>query len=131
MKTSDDVKPCDDDTKMDHSEDAVAEKSISNETNAETNEKTNADSETTKDTNKDVTNRAEQSSAIAIPERVKMAAISKYGPSINPHFLLIEEIRKNKFGVNFEMSDEFRALFESQSEMMGRGLERLSKDLYR
>ena len=46
-------------------------------------------------------------------------------------FALIEEIRRDKFGVDVAMDEHVKKLFQSHKEIIGRSLDRLSKDLYR
>ena len=119
----------DNDLKMDQSNDLIEE--VDSTVSYVDLEESNSKTDTAVEQEEKQSDKVAEKSEIAIPDSVKLDAISKYGPSVDSHFLLIEQIRRNKFGVNFEMSEEFRALFDSQSEMMGRGLERLSKDLYR
>lgn len=46
-------------------------------------------------------------------------------------YALIERIRCDKFGVGVAMSDDVTKLFQSHKEIIGRSLDRLSRDLYR
>ena len=46
-------------------------------------------------------------------------------------YALIEQIRRDKFGVDVAMDDHVMRLFQSHKEIIGRSLDRLSKDLYR
>ena len=46
-------------------------------------------------------------------------------------YALIEEIRRDKFGVDVAMDEHVMKLFQSHKEIIGRSLDRLSKDLYR
>ena len=43
---------------------------------------------------------------------------------------LIEEIRREEFGVDVELSEDGRRLMEKQQARLGRSLERLAHDLY-
>ena len=43
---------------------------------------------------------------------------------------IIDRIRREKFGVGVEMDEKLRELFENQTHMLKRSLDRLSKDLY-
>ena len=43
---------------------------------------------------------------------------------------IIDRIRREKFGVGVEMDEKLRKLFENQTHMLKRSLDRLSKDLY-
>ncbi len=46
---------------------------------------------------------------------------------VDPHEALIEEIRREEFGINVELSEDGRKLMNKQKERLGRSLDRLSK----
>ena len=46
---------------------------------------------------------------------------------VDPHEALIEEIRKEEFGINVQLSEDGQKLMTKQKERLGRSLDRLSK----
>ncbi|XP_069785977.1 uncharacterized protein [Narcine bancroftii] len=48
----------------------------------------------------------------------------------NSHKLIIEDIRKNEFGIGIELNDEGKKLMQVHQNRLGRSLERLSTELY-
>ena len=46
---------------------------------------------------------------------------------LDPHEALIEEIRREEFGINVELNEDGRKLMNKQKERLGRSLDRLSK----
>ena len=46
---------------------------------------------------------------------------------VDPHEALIEEIRREEFGINVELNEDGRKLMNKQKERLGRSLDRLSK----
>ena len=46
---------------------------------------------------------------------------------LDPHEALVEEIRKEEFGINVELNEDGRKLMNKQKERLGRSLDRLSK----
>ncbi len=43
---------------------------------------------------------------------------------------IIDDIRRNEFGINVELTEDAHRLMQKQQERLGRSLDRLSKDLY-
>nr|XP_019938379.1 PREDICTED: uncharacterized protein LOC109626689 [Paralichthys olivaceus] len=54
----------------------------------------------------------------------------KSEPALSPQRTIIEDIRKNEFGIGVELAAEGQKLMQIQQDRLGRSLERLSTELY-
>ncbi|XP_046338389.2 protein NO VEIN-like isoform X3 [Haliotis rufescens] len=51
-------------------------------------------------------------------------------PKLNKYQLIIEQIRREEFGIGVELNEDGQRLMKVQQERLGRSLDRLSRDLY-
>ncbi len=64
----------------------------------------------------------------AIPSNyVQIEEVLEVAPPMDPHEALIEEIRKEEFGIDVILSEDGQKLMEKQKQRLGRSLDRLSK----
>jgi hypothetical protein len=74
----------------------------------------------------------EQQLPLAIPIVVKPSTVVKVEPRLTGHnpYDFIERIRREKFGIGLNLSTEGQHLTDQLKSLVGRSLERLSKELY-
>jgi hypothetical protein len=76
--------------------------------------------------------KREKELSIPIPVVITPSFISKIEPTFagNNPYDLIERIRREKFGIGLNLSNEGQNLTDQLKSLVGRSLERLSKELY-